>query len=96
MVSKWNDPSELNNEIVGALESQVFTSAVSLWAALIKSSINYDDELPYDYPPTSTPGAYNSNGFAAGIIDSVFGDIVGGSISGFFLGDKPVPVTEFE
>ena len=96
LVSKWNDPSELNNEIVGALESQVFTSAVSLWAALIKSNINYDDELPYDYPPTSTPGAYNSNGFAAGIIDSVFGDIVGGSISGFFLGDKPVPVTEFE
>lgn len=95
LVSKWNDPSELNNEIVGALESQVFNSTASLWAALIKSDINYDGQLPYNWPPTSVPGAYNSNGFAAGIIDSVYGDIIGGSISGFFLGDKPVPVTEF-
>ena len=44
----------------------------------------------------AAPGEYNSNGFAVGIIDSVFGDIIGGSISGFYLADRPIPVTEFE
>lgn len=97
LVSLWNNPVELNNQIVGALESPVYSTALSLWAALINSDTGYDDELPYAWEPSPPPGKYNSNGFAVGIIESVFAEIVGGgSISGFYLADKPVPLGEFQ
>ena len=98
LVSRRNDISERNNMIAGTVSSAVYVTAASLWPALVASDRKYCDNLDYYDPRQDDPireDEYNSNGYAAGIINSVSGT-TDAPISSYFLGWKPVPVNEFQ
>ena len=98
LVRRRNDISEHNNMIAGTVSFAVYVTAASLWPALVASDRKYCDNLDY-YDPrenhTIREDEYNSNGYAAGIINSVSGTI-DAPISSYYLGSKLVPVNEFQ
>ena len=97
LVNRRNDISERNNLFAGivTLEPENF---VSVWVSLSASDRKYCKNLDYAHPFQSDPigpDEYNSNGYIAGIINSIAGS-TNAPISSFYLGHKPVPVSEFQ
>ena len=97
LVNKRNDISERNNLFAGTvtLEPENF---FSVWIALAASDRKYCKKLDYAHPFQSGPiraDEYNSNGYIAGIINSIDGS-TNAPIGTFFLGAKPVPISEFQ
>ena len=91
LVRRRNDISERNNMTAGTVSSTVYVTAASLWPALVASDRKYCDNLDYYDPREDDPiqeDEYNSNGYAAGIINSVSGT-TDAPISSYFLGWKP-------
>ena len=98
LVRRRNDISEHNNMTAGTVSSAVYVTAASLWPALVASDRKYCNNLDYYDLREDDPiqeDEYNSNGYAAGIINSVSGT-TDAPISSYFLGWKPVPVNEFQ
>ena len=97
LVSRLNQLSEHNNIVAGIVTSLIYPTGSSLWSALLWSERFYCQNLDYAHPlfEPHEPDEYNSNGFSAGIIDSVFGT-TNAPIGTFYLGSHPVPVTEFQ
>ncbi len=99
LVSRRNDISERNNLVSGTVTSPRHLTPVQLWLALVESERNYDScpPLPYAYfAPVDEPrDRRNSNGFVAGIINSVQGSTAA-PISTYWLGNYPVPLARFQ
>ncbi len=96
LVSKRNQLSERNNLFAGTVTSSVLANMATIWVALADKERNYCNNLDYAYPSllSAEPDEYNSNGFAAGIIASIVAT-TDAPIHTFFLGNKPVPSSEF-
>ena len=97
VVALRNHPSDRNNIPVGAVTSTRHLTGTQLWLALIESDRNYRECPPYvdyDNPGLDTENQYNSNGYIAAIVDSV-GATHTSPLGDHFLGDDPVPSSEF-
>ena len=96
LVSKRNQISERNNLFAGTVTSSVLANMATVWVALADKERNYCHDLDYAFPSLLSPeqDEYNSNGFAAGIIASIVAT-TDAPIHTFFLGNKPVPSSEF-
>ena len=98
LVANRNDPSERNNLFSGTVTLGQANHFL-VWVALAESERRYCDNLDYGDPREYLLGQlgsdeYNSNGFAAGITRSV-GAMTDAPLSTYFLGEKPVPSSEF-
>ena len=98
LVARRNDPSERNNLFAGTVTlgpADFFT----VWIALANSDRNYHacpPYLDYRFPLEGFgDGEYNSNGYIAGIINSV-NAVTNAPIGEYLFGSTPVPVGEFQ
>ena len=98
LVARRNDPSERNNLFAGTVTvgpANYFT----VWTALAASDRNYRScppHLDYRYPTELlATDEYNSNGYIAGIINSVNG-VTNAPIASYLFGSNPVPGLEFQ
>ena len=96
LVKDRNNISEQNNLFAGTVTSSSLANMAAVWVALADKERNYCNNLDYGDPREAFIGAneYNSNGFVAGIIASIIAT-TDAPIHTFFLGNKPVPSSEF-
>lgn len=96
--SERNHPSERTNKFVGIVSSTDPSVSAFMWLALVESDRKYRScpALGYALSRGDTDvGKYNSNGFVAGIINSI-GATTNAPLDSFYLGDVPVPTGHFE
>ena len=95
--SRLNNFSEHNNEVAGIVTSPTYPSGASLWSALLLSERRHCQNIGYAHLLHEPHEAdeFNSNGFAAGIINSVLGT-TNAPIHTYYECDRPVPVHEFQ
>ena len=96
--SERNHPSEQNNAFAGIVSATDPAISAFMWLALVESDRKYRScpALGYALSPEDTDaGKYNSNGFIAGIINSI-GATTDAPLGSYYLGDVPVPSKHFE
>ena len=93
--SERNHPSERNNLFSGTVSAISLPVTVSIWLALSEADRKYCDSLYYRFPFDSATDKYNSNGFAAGIINAING-VTDAPIGSYLYGGNLVPKIEFE
>ena len=96
--SERNHPSERNNKFVGIVSSTDPSVSAFMWLALVESDRKYRSCPALGYALSrgdTSVGKYNSNGFIAGIINSI-GATTNAPLDSFYLGDVPVPSGHFE
>ena len=94
--SERNHPSERNNLFSGTVSATGLPGTVSIWLALSRADRKYCDSIDYRFPlEPFAAGEYNSNGFAAGIINAIHG-MTNAPIESYLYGSSPVPAIEFQ
>ena len=96
--SERNHPSERSNLFAGIVSSTDPSVSAFMWLALVESDRKYRScpALGYALSPEDTNvGKYNSNGFIAGIINSI-GATTDAPLGSYYLGNVPVPSRHFE
>ena len=96
--SERNHPSERNNLFAGIVSSTDPSVSAFMWLALVESDRKYRScpALGYALSREDTNvGKYNSNGFIAGIINSI-GATTNAPLGSYYLGNVPVPSSHFE
>ena len=94
--SEPDTDTEMDNITLGTISSPLVPAA--LWSALRASDSNYGNHapLPYQFAPTQSSNAYNSNGYVRGVVETISGTSSSKPWSDFVGGNKPVPASQFQ